>query len=103
MRGSFTLGALGVTVILAGCAQTEEPAFVRPEPVYDKFGGECEGDFIYIPGSVPEYDECVPEDECEPTYDAAGNIIDCIPPEERDPDDDDDDPTGRRPPTAGAG
>ncbi len=72
--------ALGVVALVAGCAQQEEPTMVRPEPVYNKFGsGACEGDWIYIPGTVPELDECVPPDECEPVYDSAGNVIECLP------------------------
>lgn len=73
--------AVGIAGLLAACAQQEEPMLVKPEPVYNKFGDAgCEDAWIYIPGSVPERDECVPEDECEPVYDTAGNIIYCPPP-----------------------
>ena len=62
---------------------------VKPEPVFDKFGnvsgGACEDGLIYVPGSVPELDECIPEDDCDPVFDSAGNIIDCYP-ESRRPD-----------------
>lgn len=75
-------GALGV---LAACAQQEEMVMVEPQPMFDKYGGgSCEGDFIYIPGTVPEEAKCVPPDECEPVHDTAGTIIDCPPPH-RDP------------------
>lgn len=79
------LAATGVLALLAGCAQQEEP-MVRPQPVFDKFGGgSCEGDWIYVPGTAPEYAECVPPDECEPVYDSAGNLIDCPPVRRPDP------------------
>lgn len=71
----------GIAGMLAACAQQEEPTLIRPEPVYNKFGdGSCEGDWIYVPGSAPQRDECVPPDECEPVYDTAGNLIECLPP-----------------------
>lgn len=77
--------AAGVALILAACAQQEEP-MVRPQPVFDKSGqGSCEGEWIYVPGTVPELAECVPPEECEPVYDTAGNLIDCLPPNRRDP------------------
>lgn len=76
--------ALGVVGLLAACGQQEEPQLVRPEPVYDKFGGgSCEGNWIYVPGTAPQPDQCVPPDECEPSYDTAGNVIDCLPPSRR--------------------
>ena len=79
------LAAIGALALLAGCAQQEEP-MVRPQPVFDKYGGgSCEGEWIYVPGTVPEYDECVPPDECEPVYDTAGNLIECLPERRPDP------------------
>jgi hypothetical protein len=79
------LAATGVVALLAGCAQQEEP-MVRPQPVFDKFGGgSCEGEWIYVPGAAPEYAECVPPDECEPVYDTAGNLIECVPGRRPDP------------------
>lgn len=101
---------LGVVGILAACAQQEEPTMVRPEPVYDKFGGSgsCEGDWIYVPGSVPQLDQCLPPDECEPVYDTAGNVIECLPdPRRPDPSRNDgtsdSSGTGGRSPTGGGG
>ena len=73
----------GIALILAGCAQQEE-TMVRPQPTFDKFGNaSCEGGWIYVPGTAPEYAECVPPDECEPVYDSAGNVLECLPPPRR--------------------
>ena len=55
MRSVIVTAAAGAALLLAGCAQQEEPAPVRPEPMLDKFGGgTCTEGFIYVPGSVPE-------------------------------------------------
>ena len=73
--------AAGVIGLLTACAQQEEPTMVAPEPMFDKYGGgSCEGDWIYVPGTVPEFGECVPPGDCNPVYDSAGNVIDCRPP-----------------------
>ena len=73
--------ALGVIGVLAACAQQEEPPVIKPQPVYNKFGeGSCEGEWIYVPGTVPELDECVPPEDCEPVYASDGSIIECPPP-----------------------
>ncbi|MEO1537262.1 MAG: hypothetical protein AAFR73_05985 [Pseudomonadota bacterium] len=101
MKAIKLFATLGVVGMLAACAQQEEPTLVAPEPVYNKFGdGGCEGGWIYVSGSVPEFDECVPPEECESVYDTAGNIIECIPESTRpDPSRDDGTGDGRRSPT----
>ena len=72
----------GVAGLLTACAQTEAPT-IHPEPTFDKFGGgSCTDGYIYVPGAAPQ-NPCIPEDECEPVYDSAGNIIDCLPPNGR--------------------
>lgn len=82
MKIAPILAASAVAALLAACAQQEEP-MIRPQPVFDKYGeGSCEGEWVYVPGTAPEYAECVPPDECEPVYDSAGNLIEC-PPERR--------------------
>lgn len=91
------IASAGVIGILAACAQQEEPTMVRPEPMFDKYGGgSCEGDWIYVPGTVPEESTCVPPDECEPVYNSAGQVIECPPPPRR-PDRDRDDSSTRDP------
>ena len=90
MKSIKVCAAFAIAGMLAACVQQEEPTMVAPQPVYDKFGGgECEGDWIYVPGSVPEFGECVPPEDCDPIFDSAGNIINCPPPRDRGPDDPD--------------
>ncbi|MXQ07586.1 hypothetical protein GQ651_06980 [Alphaproteobacteria bacterium GH1-50] len=95
MKSVIVTAATGAALFLAGCAQQEEPAPVRPEPMFDKFGGgTCTEGYVYVPGSVPERAECVPDDECEPVYDSTGAVIDCPPPRyPRRPDESDSDRT----------
>lgn len=70
----------GIAGLLSACTQQEEVTMVSPQPTFDKFGnGACEEGYIYVPGSVPTL-PCIPEDECEPVYDSAGNVIECLPP-----------------------
>ncbi|MEM9427622.1 MAG: hypothetical protein AAGA06_13075 [Pseudomonadota bacterium] len=98
MKAIKLCAAFGVIGLLAACAQQEEPPVIKPQPVYDKFGGSgsCVGGYIYVPGTVPELDECIPEDECDPVYAADGSLIDCIPPSRfPDPGGDDDNDRGR--------
>lgn len=81
----FTAGA-AAAALLAACAQQEEPTMVRPQPVFDKFGeGSCEGEWIYIPGTVPQYAECVPPEDCEMIVTATGQTVPCPPPTYRRP------------------
>lgn len=73
------MAVLGVVGLLSACAQQEEVTMVKPQPTFDKFGnGSCDDGWVYVPGAAP-VDPCIPEDECEPVYDSAGNIIDCLP------------------------
>ena len=84
-------GLIGIAGILAACASQPEPQ-IAPEPMFDKFGGgTCEEGYVYIPGTVPELAECVPEDECDPITLADGSVVWDCPPPGRDPGDDDDD------------
>ena len=89
--------AVGVIGMLAACAQQEEPPVIKPQPVYNKFGeGSCEGEWIYVPGAAPQFDECVPPEDCDPVYAADGSIIECPPPPRYpDPGGGDDDDRGR--------
>ena len=81
MKSLVTTALAGAALVLAGCAQQEEPAPVRPEPMFDKFGGgTCTEGYVYVPGTIPELAECIPDDDCEPVYDTSGAIIDCPPP-----------------------
>lgn len=74
MRILLTTSAMAL-LGLAACSTTPPTTMVNPEPTYNKMGeGECEEDYIYIPGT-PWMGECIPE-----------------PDDERPPDDDDDDP-----------
>lgn len=92
--------AVCVLGLLGACAQQEEPVQVRPEPVFDKYGGgSCEEGYIYVPGTALRPPQCVPEDECEPVYNSAGTIIDCPPPRTPRPSGGGDD-NGSRPPGA---
>ena len=96
------LALSGVVAIVAGCAQQEEAPVISPQPTYDKFGGgECTDGYIYVPGTAPEVDLCIPEDECDPVYDSTGQIIDCPPSprEPRRPRDNDNDREPQRTPT----
>lgn len=78
-------GCAAVAALLAGCAQQEEPAtMVPPQPVFDKYGGgSCEGNWVYVPGAVPELAECVPPDDCEYIIDSTGQTFPCPPPNQR--------------------
>lgn len=97
MKLNAFMAIFGVVALLSGCVQQEEVAMVKPQPTFDKFGnGSCEDGLIYVPGSTV-VDPCIPEDECEPVYDSAGNIIDCLPPFEVQ--EDGDRPSGGRSPT----
>ncbi len=99
MKLHAIMATAGIVALLAGCAQQEEHAMVAPEPTFDKYGnGSCDEGWIYVPGAAPE-NPCIPEDECDPVYDSAGNIIDCPPP--RTPIPDDGDPISRGSATAG--
>jgi hypothetical protein len=92
----------GIAALLAACAQPEPPVRINPQPMFDKFGGgACEDGYIYVPGAVPEQALCIPEDECEPTYDANGSLIPCPPPN-RYPNPNDGGDDGRSPNTPGA-
>lgn len=88
MKLSAIGGVVSVLGLLTACAQQEEPTIVRPEPVFDKYGGggTCTDGYVYVPGANFEPPRCVPEDECTPVYDTAGNVIACPPPRtQRDP------------------
>lgn len=80
MKLHVFMATVGVVGLLSACAQQEEVTMVKPQPTFDKYGnGSCDEGLIYVPGA-DVIDPCVPEDECEPVYDSAGNIIDCLPP-----------------------
>lgn len=78
---------------LAACAQQEEPAPIRAQPVYDKVGNvgctDANGRIVFIPGTAnrPEYlPPC--EELCDdgPLYDSTGQLVDqCLPPPSRTP------------------
>ncbi len=93
----FCATIAGVSM-LAACSQQVEPTVVSPEPVYNKFGdGSCRDGWVYVRGSTTERDDCLPPDECDPVFDAAGNVLDCIRfPRQPDPMSDESDP-GRSP------
>ena len=98
MKLHIFMAAVGVVGLLSACAQQEEVTMVKPQPTFDKFGnGSCDEGLIYVPGA-DVIDPCVPEDECNPVYDTAGNVIECLPPievrEEGDGDSDGRSPTG---------
>lgn len=102
LKPTMLLLSLG---IIAGCAQQPNLTLVTAEPVFNKFGeGECEDGLVLVPGTTPEFTTCIPDD-CEPTYDPAGSIIDCPPPRDfpRDDDDDDDRREPGRDPGRGSG
>ena len=103
MRLFQMIAGSAVVGLLAACAQQEEPVMVRPQPVFDKFGGgSCEGEWIYIPGSVPEFAECVPPEECEPTASTITAVIPCPPYNQpRNPNSDGSDDPARNPNSAG--
>lgn len=102
MKAIKLFAVMGVTGMLAACAQQEEPTIIKPQPVYNKFGeGSCEGEWVYVPGAAPQFDECVPPDECEPVYASDGSLIEC-PERQRYPDAGGGDDGGRAPNAAGA-
>lgn len=92
------LGYVCIASVLAACAVQPVP-MITPEPTFDKFGGgTCEDGYVYIPGTVPEFAECIPEDDCDLITLADGSVVwDCTPPpiRERDPDPDRDRDPGR--------
>lgn len=80
MKLHVFMAAVGVVGLLSACAQQEEVTMVKPQPTFDKFGnGSCDEGLIYVPGA-DVVDPCVPEDECRPVYDSAGNVLECLPP-----------------------
>ncbi|MEO9825105.1 MAG: hypothetical protein ABJF50_11880 [Paracoccaceae bacterium] len=79
MKLHVFMAAVGVVGLLSACAQQEEVTMVKPQPTFDKFGnGSCDEGLIYVPGA-DVIDPCIPEDECEPVYDSAGNVLECLP------------------------
>lgn len=100
---SLKLTALtAIAVVLSACAQQEEAPELRPQPVFDKFGGgSCEEGYVYVPGG-PYQGECIPPDECEEAQTASAAALPCPPPGGRGEEDDDStsggNPTGSAPP-----
>ena len=92
-----------VAAVLGACAQQEEAPDIRPQPVYDKYGGgSCEDGYTYIPGTTVQPDECIPDDECEPGMTSPAAGIPCPPPRRGDDDRDDSSTTGRSPTGSGS-
>lgn len=80
MKLQVLLAPVCIIGMLSACAQQEEVTMVKPQPTFDKFGnGSCDEGLIYVPGA-DVIDPCIPEDECEPVYDTAGTLIECLPP-----------------------
>ena len=94
---------IGMSALLAACSQPDQPREIRPQPVFDKFGGgSCVGGFVYVAGAAPGQAECIPEEDCN-LGTAADGSVSCLPPSERRPDDSSDGEPGREPqdPTGG--
>lgn len=101
MKMHVIMATVGVIGLVSACAQQEEVTLIAPQPTFDKFGnGSCDDGWIYVPGAAP-INPCIPEDECQPVYDAAGNVIECLPPP-REHEQEGDDSSGRQSPTGGA-
>jgi hypothetical protein len=85
---------IGVVGLLGACAQQEEPAMVAPEPIFNKYGeGACVDGYIYVVGAT-RVPQCIPEDECEPVYNSAGAVTECLPPRQTFGNDGSDDSSG---------
>ena len=86
MKITAFFSLLGVTGLLAACAQPPGPMTINPEPMYHKLGGGfCVDGYVYVPGTAPQSDLCIPEDDCILQSNLTSDT--CLPPPDRDPDD----------------
>lgn len=84
----------GAILALTACAPPPPPPVIQGEVIMNKYGqptGCVEGQ--YIPGA-PYEQQCLPPQDCDPTFTAAANYNDCYPYREPEGQDPGRDPTG---------